>query len=209
MSHVYSDACSRNFPEDTPFVLQGNPAAQRWAQTVHEVNSTINRRFPNQWITIFMALLPMTVGLGLNLYFLLVWNNLTWALTSLFIGMGLWIVYIIISLVRVNAAIRSINEYLRQENTTFYNAHGVNIHFVRGSKYQRQRLEIEIRGQPAPGFNAFAVPQGFSAVPQQGVYNQGQQPNMYNQGQQGGYFSGGQPVYSAPQYSNSTNNFKQ
>eukprot|EP01088_Endostelium_zonatum_P014408 TRINITY_DN3166_c0_g1_i2.p1 TRINITY_DN3166_c0_g1~~TRINITY_DN3166_c0_g1_i2.p1 ORF type:complete len:223 (-),score=53.54 TRINITY_DN3166_c0_g1_i2:52-693(-) len=213
MSQVYAITGSRNFPEDVPFVLQGNPASTRWRETVRGVNQIIDTKFPNQIIFYFMIFVPMLLGVGTELILILVFNSLTWGLISLGMSFVIYMIYLIWYLLRVRVAVKLIEGYIREENSLFYNARGVNIMFVNGSKYEKQRLEIQIRSQLQTAVvqqSGYDTQKGYTAVPQQ--QQQQQQHNMYADSYN--YVSGGQPLQATTQYqysntSNSHNNLKQ
>eukprot|EP01088_Endostelium_zonatum_P000797 TRINITY_DN1104_c0_g1_i1.p1 TRINITY_DN1104_c0_g1~~TRINITY_DN1104_c0_g1_i1.p1 ORF type:complete len:201 (-),score=46.65 TRINITY_DN1104_c0_g1_i1:79-681(-) len=195
MSHVYIDNCSRQFPEDTPFVLQTTPAAQRWTDTIHRVNELVKSGRMNPLVAILLIIAPVSIGIALELYLIINYNDTSSGLMCLFAGIFVMFIGLGISIAKARRSARNIHEFLRQENSTYYNNLGINLVFINtGNEHERTRIEIEVRAQPQmvqPVYN-----------PQQTYPNQfaGYAQVPSEQQMMGQTYTGGQPIYAAPQY---------
>eukprot|EP01088_Endostelium_zonatum_P016441 TRINITY_DN4443_c0_g1_i1.p1 TRINITY_DN4443_c0_g1~~TRINITY_DN4443_c0_g1_i1.p1 ORF type:complete len:236 (-),score=39.66 TRINITY_DN4443_c0_g1_i1:199-861(-) len=213
MTHVYAEY--GGFPTDTPFVLHGTPAAGRWPQTIAELNRLIGNRSGVLYITLLM-LIMFFITLAIVVGFMMMKGDphmiVFVVFPVVFVFVAAMTGLMIFRISRIAKAIRAAEEYLRTENHSFYNPNGVNIHFVRGSKYQRTRLEIELGpnrsgGQNYPNSNMYQpmnnnMYNNNPTNPNTGsMYNVNpNQESKYNAPTQGSYFSGGQPTTGYSNY---------
>jgi len=202
------DLCSSGFDEDFPFLLQGRVDPDRYAATICAANSRVrnaNSRLLMGVLLMIIIIVPAFVIFPISV--------VSWGFTGFYVAAGamaLAFILMIVAIIGAQRARHSVECFLHDENTNYYNALGVNLKLHRHYRHtwiaievlpahpQQQQQQIYVQQQQPQYGGDYIVEQQYAPI--KGATTSEASPLVYAVPQQQQQGQQGQPQFSAPVY---------
>eukprot|EP01088_Endostelium_zonatum_P002623 TRINITY_DN13270_c0_g1_i1.p1 TRINITY_DN13270_c0_g1~~TRINITY_DN13270_c0_g1_i1.p1 ORF type:complete len:182 (-),score=22.01 TRINITY_DN13270_c0_g1_i1:37-555(-) len=162
---VRADIWSEQFPEETPFGLQGHIAESTWGSTVLELNHLIKTKIPSWKTLLFWHIIGTITGMigGIVLGLVISLMHYIWLGILVFIILNLPNCIVPFKLFQMAKGSKVLQEYIKGQNESFYNANGVNL------TLNWATIEIELR---QVNQELYSYADGYGVVSSQPDYGQ-------------------------------------